>query len=251
VTGGLLAGVAVAIAAVALGHYASTVRAVRVALRPRAHQAGVAIAAACAIAALASGPGWPGGIAAALVLLVATLFFLTTSLSRIALGGIRVAVGAPAIDFTARDSTGAAFALSSRRGRRVLLKFFRGHWCPYCTAELRQWQELRPALAALGIEVVAISPDSVEEAAGMREKHGLGMTIVSDEALAVIDAYGVRHAKAFSTNKGFIRPLAIPTTILIDEDFVVRWIDQADDFRVRSEASRVVSAVRAALGVTG
>ena len=40
----------------------------------------------------------------------------------------RVAVGEPAIDFTATDADGKTFTLSSFRGSPVLLKFFRGHW---------------------------------------------------------------------------------------------------------------------------
>lgn len=96
--------------------------------------------------------------------------------------------------------------------------------------------------------MVAISPDSVAEAAAMKRKHGLSMTLLSDESLAVTDAWGLRHEKALAPNKGFLRPLAIPTTIAIDERFAVRWIDQSDDYRVRSDASRVLAAVRDVFG---
>ena len=41
------------------------------------------------------------------------------------------------LDFVASDDEGRPFALASLRGRPFLLKFFRGHWCPYCVAELR------------------------------------------------------------------------------------------------------------------
>lgn len=96
--------------------------------------------------------------------------------------------------------------------------------------------------------MLAISPDSAAEAAAMKRKSGLSMPLLSDESLAVTDRYGLRHEKAFTPNKGFVRPLAIPTTILIDEAFTVRWIDQADDYRVRSDAPRVLEAVAAAFG---
>lgn len=39
-----------------------------------------------------------------------------------------VKVGAPILDFTARDANGNDFALSSLSGGPFLLKFFRGHW---------------------------------------------------------------------------------------------------------------------------
>jgi hypothetical protein len=45
-----------------------------------------------------------------------------------------------------------------------------------------------------------------------------------------------------------LRPLAIPTAILVDADGVVRWVDRADDYRVRTDTERVLAAVRASLG---
>jgi peroxiredoxin Q/BCP len=116
---------------------------------------------------------------------------------------------------------------------------------------LRRWEALRPDFDALGVALVAISPDTVEEARAMRAKTGLGLTLLSDASLAVTDRYGVRHPKGFTpptTGRPMIRPLAIPTTFLVDAGGVVRWVDQAEDYRVRSDAARVLAAVRAALG---
>lgn len=37
--------------------------------------------------------------------------------------------------------------------------------------------------------------------------------------------------------------MAIPTTILIDEQGIVRWIDQSDDSRLRVSKDKVLGAV--------
>jgi peroxiredoxin len=99
---------------------------------------------------------------------------------------------------------------------------------------------------ALGIQMLAISPDTVAEAARL-ERKGLSMPLLADPELAVTDLYGLRHPGAFAGTpgkRGIRRPLAVPTTLLIDAEGVVRWIDRAEDYRVRSEASRVLGAVR-------
>lgn len=100
-----------------------------------------------------------------------------------------------------------------------------------------------------GIEMVALSPDTVKESHRTKRSSKLRMPILSDEHLEVIDLYGVRHPKAMGAprNGSPIRPLAIPTTFLIDADGKVVWIDQADDYRVRSNPDRVLAAVRANL----
>ena len=84
--------------------------------------------AALGLASLVSGPGWPGGIAAALAL-VAGVFpsiFVAISAQQVAPNAIRVGGKLP--DFGAPDETGARFEIASTVGKPLLLKFFRGHW---------------------------------------------------------------------------------------------------------------------------
>ena len=45
-----------------------------------------------------------------------------------------------------------------------------------------------------------------------------------------------------------VKTMAIPTTLLVDEEGVVRWIDQTDDYRMRSDPDRVFGAVQEAFG---
>ncbi|MCW5893753.1 MAG: peroxiredoxin family protein [bacterium] len=158
-----------------------------------------------------------------------------------------VAVGAPVLDLVATDDTGRPFALAALRGRPVLLKFFRGHWCPYCTAELRRWEaELRPALDAQGVAIVAVCADDAAEIRVGRAKHGLRATMLPDPDLAITDRFGLRNPRNFAPRPGIVIPLPIPTTILVDAAGIVRWIDQATDYMRRSDPQRVLAAVRAA-----
>ena len=87
----------------------------------------------------------------------------------------------------------------------------------------------------------------------MRERLRLGFRVVSDESLAITDLFNLRHERALAgaPRRPLVRPLCIPTTFLIDGEGIVRWIDQAQDYRVRSDAPRVLAAVRAALGAPG
>ncbi len=80
----------------------------------------------------------------------------------------------------------------------------------------------------------------------MRDRHHLGVRLLSDASLAVTERYNLVH-RTFAPVRGPVRPLAIPTTILVDAAGIVRWIDQTPDWRVRSSADRVLAAVRQAL----
>jgi peroxiredoxin len=89
----------------------------------------------------------------------------------------------------------------------------------------------------------------VAEAARMKRRLGLRMIVLSDADLAVTDRFGLRHQNGITATprRGIFRPLAIPTTFLVDAGGRVRWIDRAQDYRVRSDAPRVLAAARSAL----
>ena len=117
-------------------------------------------------------------------------------------------------------------------------------------------------LAEHGIEIVALSKDDARAAAVQEKRDGLDrITLLADPGLDVIRLYGVEHHKAlnFTTNSFSIggvplsmtpsfKTMAIPTSLLIDESGVIRWIDQTDDYRLRSAPEVIREAVRTSFG---
>jgi alkyl hydroperoxide reductase subunit AhpC len=103
-------------------------------------------------------------------------------------------------------------------------------------------------LDEFGVSVVAISPDSPESASAHRRRDGLTMTLLRDPELALIRRFGAVHRRGLVHSTftvmgiplGFpvgFRDLAIPTALLVDEAGIIRWIDQATDYRRRGDAT--------------
>lgn len=111
---------------------------------------------------------------------------------------------------------------------------------------MRRWEDLRPELDARGIALVAISADTPEQIRAGRAKHGARVTLLADPELVVTKQYGLLNRKGLAP--GGIRHLPIPTTILVDAAGIVRWIDQASDYQVRSHPDRVLAAIRRTIG---
>jgi len=101
---------------------------------------------------------------------------------------------------------------------------------------------MRPELDARGIALVAISADAPEQIRAGRAKHGAKATLLADPELAVTAQFGLVNRKGLAP--GGLRRLPVPTTLLIDADGIVRWIDQAADYAVRSHPDRVLAAIR-------
>ncbi len=81
-------------------------------------------------------------------------------------------------------------------------------------------------------------------------KHGLQAIMLADPDLRVTRALGLENTAPTIKLPG-LAGLPIPTTILVDADQVVRWIDQASDYQVRSAPERVRAALIDALGAPG
>ena len=80
-----------------------------------------------------------------------------------------------------------------------------------------------------------------------QSKHAAQAVMLSDSDLAVTRAFGIENTSTPMRPPGVLG-LPIPTTVLVDAAGVVRWIDQADDYQVRSQPERVLAAIRSALG---
>jgi len=115
---------------------------------------------------------------------------------------------------------------------------------------LRRWEELRPELDRRGIQLVAVCADTPEEIRAGRAKHGADAILLSDPKLVLTDLFNLRNRMSLAPPRDgkLLRALPIPTSFLVNAEGVVRWIDQADDYQVRSHPSRVLKAIRRGLG---
>lgn len=179
----------------------------------------------------------------------------------VASSGPGLSVGERAPDATVMTRDGQPVSLASLYGDGpVVVTFYRGGWCPYCTRQLSEWQGRESELTAAGGRLVAItaeSPDNVAKTAG---EHGLGFEIYADntmEAARAFDVYFDLDAGTKSRYKGYGIDLATsngsgawslpaPGTFVIDSDGVIRYAWADWDYKQRADADEVIAAVRAA-----
>jgi peroxiredoxin len=215
-------------------------------LRPRREQAVMVLALLLAGAGLLSQPGIVGYLLGGVAIVLAFMFLLATATSGLPKKKTAVSVGATAPDFTATDANGREFRLSDLRGRPVLMKFYRGYWCPYCVAELEQLNRFASDFEKIGVSLIAVSSDRVDELEPFARKHKWQIRLLADPTLAIHQLYNVQSRK-FAPRRGPFRDLAIPTTILIDKDDRVLWLEQSTNFRVRPQADTVLARAKALL----
>jgi peroxiredoxin Q/BCP len=127
----------------------------------------------------------------------------------------RLEPGDAAPDFTLPDADGKPVALSSYRGRRVVVYFYPAAMTPGCTKEAVGFQDHLQALDAAGVAVLGISPDEPLKLAKFRDRDSLTFPLLSDPDTKVLRAYGAYGEKKLygKTIVGVIR-----STFIVDAD---------------------------------
>lgn len=101
-------------------------------------------------------------------------------------------VGDPAPDFSLASTEGE-ITLSRRLregGRALLLVFYPGDETPVCTRQLCDYRDNLAVFADLGVDVLAINPQSLASHERFAKKHGLPFPLLADEGKQVCRSYG-------------------------------------------------------------
>jgi peroxiredoxin Q/BCP len=124
-------------------------------------------------------------------------------------------VGAQAPDFTLLSERGEPIALSSFRGKKVILYFYPKDDTPGCTTQSCGFRDAYPQIEEQNAVVLGISPDSVKSHQKFKTKFNLPFTLLVDSEHAVAEAYGVWGEKSMMGKKymGIIR-----SHFVIDEE---------------------------------
>jgi len=111
--------------------------------------------------------------------------------------------GQTAPDFTLPRDGGGEVTLSALRGRPVVLYFYPRDDTSGCTKEALAFTEALPRFEAAGAAVFGISKDTLAAHGKFRDKHGLGVPLLSDSDSDVCERYGVWVEKSMYGKKYF------------------------------------------------
>lgn len=148
--------------------------------------------------------------------------------------------GAKAPAFSLPRDGGAKVSLKDFKGRNLVLYFYPKADTSGCTKEAVAFSKLRAAFAKAGTEILGVSADPVAALDKFKAKHKLSVTLASDEAKDMLQAYGAWAEKSMYGRKymGIVRK-----TFLIDgKGRIVRVWPRV---RVPGHAEEVLAAARA------
>lgn len=143
---------------------------------------------------------------------------------------VRAPADSAPVELTARTRTGGSFALSSLRGRVVVLDFW-APWCVPCSASFPFLDRLREKYAAESLAVVGLTLEESKEAIdAFLEAVPVRFPVVSDPTGRAGEALGV---------------VAMPTTFLLDREGRVAGRFEGGDPKVHARIDAAVAELLA------
>jgi peroxiredoxin len=172
--------------------------------------------------------------------------------------GTGIPVGQKVPDVHARDLDGNDVALSSLYAKGpILLAFYRGGWCPYCSTENHTLATAYPQYQKRGVTPVTVSVEKPDVEAKTKATYAIPFPVLSDTDAAMLEAFHVVNkvdGDTLAKMKGFgvdlesysgktHHEIAIPSLFLIDRTGVVRWAHSDPDFKVRPSTAQILAAI--------
>jgi peroxiredoxin len=171
---------------------------------------------------------------------------------------VGIAPGQLAPDFQVEDPDGRRVMFSEFSGRgAVLLTFYRGGWCPYCSFEIHALTNAYPEFRRRGVTPVAVSVDRPEKAKETDTTFEIPFPVLSDPDLRAHEAYRVVYqadAGEVSKLRGFGIDLeaasgrrhhsfAIPAFFLVDVNGRVVWAHADPSYKVRPSIEQLFDVI--------
>jgi thioredoxin-dependent peroxiredoxin len=111
-------------------------------------------------------------------------------------GSRQLAPGMKAPAFTLPCDGGGTISLADFAGRKLVLYFYPRADTPGCTQEAIAFSRLKRSFARAGADVVGVSADPLRAQDAFKAKHGLTLTLASDEQHRMLEAYGIWQEKS-------------------------------------------------------
>lgn len=176
-----------------------------------------------------------------------------------AVGGVPE-VGEVFPDFILPDSRGHLWQLASALAKGpVVLAFHRGYWCDFCHLNMAALAEISPRVAAMGSQIVAISPQNATNAAKLARDSGADFPILCDMGLGISTILGLTYViddalqnelallqvdlNAENDGDGSLMPITATFVLNGDGIIVARHLDP--DPRTRMDCDAIVQAASA------
>ena len=159
----------------------------------------------------------------------------------------KIKLGKKLPDIPLEDYGGNKLSSSDWKGQKRLVIFYRGNWCPICTAQVKELEKFENQFNELGVRITLISPQSHEKSKRHAQRNGMDYDFLVDVNNEAAKKLGILHEngvpKGFEV-LGYDTDVPKPTTFVVDEKGKVVFADLTTNYRLRTKPEAILAALK-------
>jgi len=139
-----------------------------------------------------------------------------------------------------KDADGNIVSLNSFFNAPAVFLFYRGNWCPFCMAQIKELSKEYQKIKDKGAALVFVSPQSPKHTKHLAKKFDIPAHFLIDQDLKAATELQLFHKNGTPTGMevlGFDSDNILPTLIVTDSKGIIRFADLTDNYRLRPEPS--------------
>lgn len=176
---------------------------------------------------------WGAAVVAVFSLLLTCLYIFWYSKIDVA-SDSRLVVGQRLPTFSVLNERGRSVSSQSFIQGPAVTLFFRGNWCPLCMSQIRDMAARYETLAARGISIHLISPQSQRSTQVLAKRFDVPLQFFLDERNKAAIALGIYQKHAVPKGMfGYDEDAPAPTVIITDAEQNILFTDTSLNYRVR------------------
>lgn len=143
------------------------------------------------------------------------------------------------------------------KDRPLIIKFYRGHWCPYCIKELKDYESRISEIEKVGSLIVLV-PDLKKQIKKTKRDHKLSFFIYRDKDNLIAKEFGLAFKvdeKVLELYKGYnidleksqgnkAGELPMPGTFVVNKEGIITYAFIDADYRLRAPIEDVLNALK-------
>lgn len=145
-------------------------------------------------------------------------------------------------------------------GKKTILFFYRGGWCPFCNTQMGQLKKIEKELAKLDFQLIGISTDDAQNIQKSIGKHQLNYQLLADFNSITSQAFGLAFYSSEKTTERYLAAmnlknplqknkagekrlvLPVPAIYIIDSTGLVQFNYVNPNFKVRLHEELLLKA---------
>lgn len=152
--------------------------------------------------------------------------------------GSVLAVGLSLPDFSLVTPRGQHLSSLVFKQQAAIWLFYRGAWCPFCTAQIRELAGFYRQINQQGVAIMLVSGQSQRKTQALAKRFDVPFTFLSDPELQAARQLGLYHPHALPIGLqllGHSRDAYYPTVMISDRQGIIRYLNSSEDYRQRPD----------------